>query len=429
MTAPRPAPNAFAATLARYAQAATGPIVSAGAQFLLSLAVLRLLSPSAFGSFAFLLVAAQLSWGLWSALFCAPLPILLSSGTAGERAAADRCLLATNLAIAALAMPLFCALALALRVPAAAAIVFAGYGSVALLRWFARAHAYATGRPLRTMASDLSYSAALLAGAALMVAAGAASLHLVYATLLVGAVIGMMPFGAAYLSAQFVRVAPRAIGDYGAVWRRHSGWSLLGVLTTEATANSHAYIITALYGPAAFAPIAASALLIRPVGVAMNALTEFERAQMARQIGARRIAEAIGSVRVFRLVLIAVWIATAIAIGVLLAKAPRLLFPAHYDLRFLTIGALLWLAVAGIRLARTPESALLQAAGAFRPLAFASVWSSGVSIAAVLLLLAIGGPLWSIAGIGAGEAVSAIVIYVQARRWRRRELAAETVAP
>jgi O-antigen/teichoic acid export membrane protein len=176
--------------------------------------------------------------------------------------------------------------------------------------------------------------------------------------------------------------------------------------------------VTLIFGPAAFAPIAASSLMIRPINVAMNALTEFERAQMARQIGGGHIDLAMASVRFFRFVLMAAWLATAAGIVALLYCAPRLIFPARYDFSFLVTGAALWMAVAGIRLLRTPDSALLQAAGAFRPLAFASVLSSGISIAAVFALLPVGGPLWSIAGIVFGETVFAGWIWRQARRWR-----------
>ena len=38
------------------------------------------------------------------------------------------------------------------------------YAGVALIRWFARAHAYALGAPLRTTASDITYAVTLLAG-------------------------------------------------------------------------------------------------------------------------------------------------------------------------------------------------------------------------------------------------------------------------
>ncbi|PZU57364.1 MAG: hypothetical protein DI547_13770 [Sphingobium sp.] len=406
------------ARLVRYSLAAVGPIGSAGAQFLLSLVLLRTLDPQAFGSFSFLLIASQLSWGLWSALFCAPLPILLHQGDETARAQLLRCLFSTNLVGAAVAAVLFWAIAAALGVPPLARILFAVYGALALLRWFGRAHAYATGTPLRSTASDLVYSGTLLLGVALAILDHAGSLQLAYGALLVSAFLGLIPFGRTYLRAQFGRFSLFAIRGYGAIWRMHSGWSLLGVLTTEATGNAHVYIVTLFFGPAAFAPIAASALMIRPIGVAINALTEFERAQMARQIVERRLAAVNASVRMFRTVLVGAWIVTASVAAVILAYAPHIMFPSHYPLHFLVTGAALWMLVAGMRLVRTPESALLQAAGAFRQLAFASVVSSGVSIVLVLLLLWTAGPLWSILGIVLGEAVFAGWTWMQAHRWR-----------
>lgn len=406
-------------TLLRYAIAAIGPIGSAGAQFVLSLVLLRLLDQHAFGSFSFLLIASIFSWGLSSALLCAPMPILLSRGDAASRDSAERCLIAMNLLGAMLAFVVFWALGVALAVPGNAAVIFAAYSAVALMRWFARAHAYASGAQLRTMSSDLVYSASLVIGVALVWWAGRASLDLAYAVLLASAVLAMLPFGRRYLVAQFLRVSPAALRSYGAIWREHSGWSLVGVITTEATANAHVYIVTGFFGPAAFAPIAASALMIRPIGVAQNALSEFERAQMARQIGQSQIEAAISSVRTFRLALMGAWVVTAIAVGAMLLYAPRLIFPHRYDLHFLVVGAVLWMGVAGMRLLRAPESALLQAAGAFRPLAFASVLSCGFSVGSVLLLLALFGPLWSILGILVGESVFAIWTWVQSHRWRR----------
>jgi O-antigen/teichoic acid export membrane protein len=411
---------AFAPKLMRYSQAAIGPIVTAGAQFALSLALLRQLPPAAFGSFAFLLVASQLSWGFWTALFSAPLPLLITSGDKQTRDTMEQCLFATNLIAALLATLVFGGLALALALPPSAALLYAIYGSVALLRWFARTYGYVTGTPLRTMLSDLIYSAVLIAGGGIMAATGSASLSLVYSTLLISAAAGLLPFGIRYLVAQFVKVKPRLIGGYLAVWKQHSGWSLLGVLTTEATVNAHVYIVTALLGPTAFAPLAASALMIRPIGVAMNALSEFERAQMARQISARRIAEAIGSVRLFRWVLVAVWIGTGAVIAAMIRWSPHLLFPSKYDLRYETIGAVLWMIVAGMRLVRAPESALLQAAGQFRPLAISSLVSCGFSIAGVFVMLLMFGPLWSIMGIFIGEVVFAGWTWLQSHRWRQR---------
>jgi O-antigen/teichoic acid export membrane protein len=82
----------------------------------------------------------------------------------------------------------------------------------------------------------------------------------------------------------------------------------------------------------------------------------------------------------------------------------------------LATGSILWLLVVAIRFARAPESSMLQAAGAFRSLAFASVFSCAFSVIGVLALLLLAGPLWSIAGTIIGELVFAAWTWRQARR-------------
>jgi O-antigen/teichoic acid export membrane protein len=406
-----------AINLLRYSLALIGPIGSAGAQFLLSLVLLKTVDQTIFGRFSFLLIASQLSLGIWSALLCAPLPILQSSKDLVARDQYRATLIAVNLFGSCAALAVFTVIGMLLGERTGVALLFAIYAATSLLRWFARAHAYAMGEQLRTTASDITYCAVLIAGCVFLWFEPTRSLGPACFVLLVATVVGLAPFGKAYLKEQFITVSPRSIGSYGSIWRRLSSWSLFGVMTTEATANSHAYLVTLILGPTAFAPIAASALMIRPINVAMNALTEFERAQMARQIGDDRIDLATKAVRFFRGVLILLWVAVAIGIVVLLEYAPRLIFPSKYDLNFLTTSAVLWMLVSAVRLLRTPDSALLQAAGAFRELAFASVWSSIISVGAVLGLLLAFGPIWSIAGILIGEGIFAGFIWQQSRRW------------
>lgn len=407
------------AKLARYSLATIGPIGSAGAQFALSLVLLHQLNAAEFGRFSFLLIILQLSWGIWGALFCAPLPALLANRPADGHEAVIRCLISANGVGAALAFVVFASIALLVGVTPPAVLLYAACGSLAVLRWYARAQCYATANAYKPVVSDALYAGSLLLGILAMAMAGVESLESVFALLLASTALAMLPFGFGYLGEQFFRNPLRGLGDYGAVWRQHARWSLMGVITTEATANAHVYLVTFVFGPGAYAPLAASALLIRPVQVAMNALSEFERAQMARQIGERRFDLAKSSVRFFRGVLLAIWGVTGIVLIAVLALAPRLVFPPQYDMAMLVAGSALWMAVALVRLLRTPESVLLQAGGAFRPLASASVLSAVASVIAVALLMAMCGALWSIAGILLGEFLFAWRIWQQASRWRK----------
>lgn len=397
-------------------------MTSAGAQFLLSLVLLKLLPARDFGSFSFLLVTSQLMLGIWSALFCAPLLIAMTHRDIPDRSEVKAAILAIGLLMALVTALPIGALGWAMKLPIQAALVFGLYTSFSLIRWVGRTDAFARGRAVRAMASDIVYAAVLLMGLGAIILAGKVSLAACFTILLIAIVAGLLPLGSAFLSVQFLQWKWPDWQRYRQTWRQHASWSLLGVVTTEVTANSQVYLVTALFGPAAFAPVAATALLIRPCSVAVNALSEYERAQMARSIGNDDISGARHAVSGFRNMLGVVWIATALATAALLIFAPRLLFPVHYPLQDLGIGASLWLAVAAVRFARAPESSLLQAGGAFRPLAFASVYSCAFSMLGVLVLLLLFGPLWSILGTLVGELVFAAWTWREARRWGERKL-------
>lgn len=103
--------------------------------------------------------------------------------------------------------------------------------------------------------------------------------------------------------------------------------------------------------------------------------------------------------------------------GILLWVARHLLFPRQYKLQLLAIGAALWMLIALVRLWRTPISTLMQAAGAFRPLAIASVNSAIVSVVAVIALLLMKGTIWSLVGVLSGELTFAGVAWLAYHRW------------
>jgi O-antigen/teichoic acid export membrane protein len=407
----------LAQKVGRYMLAAVGPIGVSGTHFILSLVLLLLLKPEAFGTLSFLLVATQLSWGIWSALLCAPLPVFLARGTPEQREAGEATLLSLNFFGALAAVLVFLALALALALPLPSALCFAAFGGLALMRWFGRSYGYVHGRQVRTMASDVAYSLTVLAGLALMILVLEWEAELsAYAALLAGSALGLVPFGRAYLG-RFGWWRRGLLREYAPIWRDQSRWALLGVGTTEASANAHVYIVTLLHGATAFAPLAASSLLLRPVNVAQNALSDFERPQLAQLIGDGDHAAIPRSLLVFRLALGAIWTGSVLVGLGLFLFAPRLLFPPAYDLQFLGTASLLWAVVAALRLLQTPESALLQAAGEFKDLAMASVWASIGSVLAVLALVLFAGTLWSIAGLIAGSAIYLLWTYRYARRW------------
>ena len=414
--------------LLRYGLALAGPIGSAGSQFLLSLVLLRHMDAASFGRFSFLLIVSQLVASIWSALFCAPLPLVLSAPHAVYAPDPARTMLSASSLGGLLSLVPFVLLARGVGEGWSAAAWFAGFAAVALLRWFARALAYARGRQAQVSISDMVYSVVLLVGTVLLVVRGGRDSDSAYAVFLLATVAALLAFGGRFLAEQVTAFGAAQLGGYRAMWRAHGRWSLIGVVTSEATANAHAYLVTGFLGAGAFAPLAATAILIRPVTVVSNALTEFERSRIARAIGVGDLAQAARAVRLFRAILLLAWFGTGAAIVLLLWWNPRLIFPAEYHAHTLVIGAALWMAAALMRLLRTPEGTLLQAGGAFLPLAMTSLWSAGFSIVAVAVLLFTAPPLWSILGIALGEAVCAVLIFRAVRLWYARTSALSSPA-
>jgi O-antigen/teichoic acid export membrane protein len=189
------------------------------------------------------------------------------------------------------------------------------------------------------------------------------------------------------------------------------------VTTTEGTANAHAYLVTLFGGGAAFAPLAATALLVRPISLVANALTELERPRLARLLAGRPADGAVrGTIRLFRGALLGTWLGSLLLAVAVLLWAPHWLFPPEYSIGTLWTGVLLWLSVALIQVIRTPEGVTLQAAGRFRILAMASVVSCGFSLALVGVLVAQQAYVWSLLGVVAGEIVIAVIVWTTVTR-------------
>jgi O-antigen/teichoic acid export membrane protein len=411
---PAPPLRRFLPVAMRYGLSAAGPLCMSGAHFVAALIFLRMFSRAEFGLISFMLVIVPFCLSLCGAMIGAPAAIG-NARPQGLSAAELATLMKANLVFAVVVSGLVFALTVVSGAPVARAFVFGAYGAAMCLRWFARSYSYATNHPVRVLLSDILYSAGLLT---LLVA-----LLLLHALtplrgaqgLLVAALLGFAGFGRTFLRDQFRWTAIGSLRDYGQVWRDLARWSAMGVVLTELTVNAHAYLVTLLAGPAAFAPLAVGALLMRPVQLVLTAVPDRERPVMARQLVRGDRAGARRSVNQFRSVAGAVWLATVSLSAVLLLWFPHLILKKGYDPSQALLVLAFYAAITATRTLRTPESVLLQAARQFRALAGASLWSSAVSITATLLLVVTVGPVASLAGILLGEIVMASRIHALSR--------------
>jgi hypothetical protein len=405
--------------------AAAGPIGVAVTNFCLSFSMLRLETPDAFGTFSFLFVAALFTIALSSALFGAPMQAHDATATVSHVTMVAAVAAAAVIA-AAIAGPAFAMLGGGLGLTPASALCYGAFAMLTILRCVGRAWCYAVERPWAVTLSDASYAVVTLGSFAVLSLAGAAPERAVYPALALGTLAGVASLGGRFGA---LMRHPRWAGlrGYGAIWRSQSRWSLLGVTATEATANAHIYLLTLLAGPATVAPIAASALLLRPINVIQNALVEYERPQIARFLSGGAVNEVGRSVRLFRAVLLIIWAGTVVLAAAIIMLRPTLIFPARYDLTMVRTGVALWAGVSLVILLQVPLNVVLQAGGEFRPLARASVVAAAVSVGGVLIAIALAAPIWTIAAIGLGWLASMAVVLRAARDFWRRRLHAPSI--
>jgi O-antigen/teichoic acid export membrane protein len=414
-----PRANGLARNALRYGLSSLGPLAISGAHFAASLMFLRALPPAQFGLLAFLFVIVPFCMSASGALVGAPIVTAIKSNAAiGEAELATY--LKANLLIASAAAAIVFALVALSHIDIRLAAMFALYAGLMTLRWFARSLTYVTDGPARPIASDLVYSLILLAGLSILFVQHRLALANAADFLALAAGAALLVFGAPYLRQQAWPGRAGSLRHYGTIWRDITRWSLMGVVLTEMTANAHAYLVTFISGPQAFAVIAVGALLMRPAALVISALPDLERPVMARRLAAGDPAGALRSVKEFRTATGAVWLGTILLAGAILMWFPHLILKKGYDESQVVIVVAIYALIVAVRTLRGPESVFLQAAGEFKALAGASAWSSVTSLVATLALLLLIGPIASLAGILAGDLVMTGRIFALTRDWKLR---------
>ena len=414
--------NAILSGSHRYGLATMAPVSVSVAHFLLQMVLLRVVDKAVFGLLALVLGFIQFGFGLSNALVSTPYTLDVNHQPA------DNPSKLVYFKVNALFSIFWGACCAALAVGfghAVEAWMFGAFGLLAMVRWFGRAHLYALHRPTRAAISDFIYAAVLLTGIGV---AWFTTLSLSTALLLLAlaSFLGAIAVGRDFLNVQVGRAWGASLRPYATIWRDQARWTLVGVVCSEATSNAHSYVITLVAGPAAFAPIAAATLLVRPISLALTSLTQLERPVMVRQLAAADTYGAARSARVFQIAVVTIWAVTIAAGAALLLWFPRLLFKPSYGTDALTTAFALWSVISAMQCWSTPSSVLLQAAQWFRRLARAGIVSAVVATAAVLAAALLLPPVYSLFGILLGQLVMNLRLADLVRRWTRGEAPASS---
>ncbi|WBH16358.1 hypothetical protein [Sphingomonas radiodurans] len=98
---------------------------------------------------------------------------------------------------------------------------------------------------------------------------------------------------------------------------------------------------------------------------------------------------------------------------------PSFVFSQDYDLTVIEIATFSWVLVTLLILLQMPANVMLQATGDFERLARATIWSSLVNVIAVVVVLLLFEPVWTIAVMAVGWLVDLLLVRrAAAHRWR-----------
>lgn len=393
-----------------------GPLGISGAHFLAALMLLHFLPSAEFGQFSFAIVVSALCLSLTNGLLGAPVSSLVHSASSTTQAELNTYFKVSIVLAGTLSVVMFIAMIFS-GAGAGASAVFGVYGGAMSLRLFARTYAYSASRVRAVVLSDITYSFLLVTGLIVLLVLHQIHLWTTALVMTVGAAAALVPFGPSFLNALLQSLSIGSVWAYRKIWRDMTRWSLSGVITTEITINAHAYLVTFISGPKAFALLAVGSLFMRPFSLISSALPDQERPAMARSIAAGDMSRAQRIAREFLLVIGAIWLATLTLSAVVLTWFPSLIIKKGYDKNDVIAVVVMWGLITAVRGIRAPDTVLLQAARAFRPLADASAKSGVAALLATLLLLLLAGPIASLGGILIGDIVMWVMIMFGVRNY------------
>jgi hypothetical protein len=410
----------------RYALAAAGPILVSIAHFCVSFSMLRLEDPHSFGTFTILFAAAMFTGSLSSALFGAPVQTLQETDPQARVATTDA-ISSAAVAAAILAIAPFALLAMLLDFAVAPALFYALFVAFTILRQYGRAWTYAAARPRHVAASDASYALIVLITLATAVfILDVRPVHATFAALALAGLAALAGLGGGYRTL-LARAKTSRLRRFKRTWDGQSRWSLAAVAAAEAAANAHIYLLTAFIGAAAVAPIAASALLVRPILVVQGALIEYERPQVVRHLHSGQPGDLDRTIHWMRMALLLVWLGTVLVGAAILLFLPGLVFPADYDLGTLRLGAILWALLQFVIVAQIPEIVVMQAGGEYPFLARANIWAGTINLVCVIVIIMLGLPVWTIAALIPGWLMTMVAIRLKLRSVRTRIFAHQEI--
>jgi hypothetical protein len=287
-----------------------------------------------------------------------------------------------------------------------------------LWRWFARSLLQNNVNTKSLIYSDALFSFLAIIGTVLLWAQGQISLlHLAKLNALAAA-SSLAMSGSSFWQQHWRMWQQRDWQLWQQGFCRQAKPALIGVVSTEAAANSHSYLITLIAGPAAFAPVAVAAMLFRPCALLLTNLAQLTRGQLQQLwLGKKPLAPLLAH---FRRQSIWLWFGNSGLLLVLcgLAGDQILVWLAMNDwvTTDIYIAVLLWGGLSLLRTLRSASTIQLQVQDQFAALAHTALWPALLSVVLVFIFLQLWPAVWTIAAVILSEVWMAWLLRLAVRR-------------
>lgn len=396
-----------------------GSSAAALSALLMQLALLIDAPLADYGFFAFLQVVQGLLLGVSSALFSAPL-LSRQNPPAGQAPVAIGSFILLQLLFVLMGGGLVWSLANYYQIAAETAFWLGLATALQLWRWFGRSLLQNTADSRALIRVDASFSFVALCGTALLWGLQQISLQQLAQLNVLAAGASLACCGASFWRLHAKCWQQQNWPEWRQGYTQQGKPALVGVCSGEAAANAHSYLITFVAGPAAFAPIAAAAMLFRPCALLLTNFSQLARGQLlqAWQSGQALVP----LLRRYRRHTCWLWLCNCALLWLLLSLGTSQLNNWLVD-KAITAeqfwqAVLLWAALSFLRTWRSSATLELQLHNQFGVLARTALWPALLSVALVALFLYFWPPVWSLVAVIFSELWMARLLAQAVRRQR-----------
>jgi len=396
------------ASLLRYGSAIFSQGLISGFHFVLNLLLVKLLPVADFGLYALTFVLAILASSVGNALISTPLCVYAPGTNDAERTRIES-MLTTLMALllgSALVIGVMVSLSLGNKGHDFQAMIAASMFIVSYLaRQYSRSFGYSRFDVISVLWGDMAYvcTGALLLIAHNMQVASISSVDVLTILAIANGIAVLIEVGRLPQPISLMKLKA-AVTEYLPIWQQ-ARWALVGAITTVIVSQAHSLVVSALKSPAAYAPLAAGFVIFGPVRVIFTTIQNVIKPEMALAIADQRHADARRQMILSSAISAAAVLVLIICCYLGWPWIDQYLYSERYaDAPMKTI-VFMWAALTFVSALQNGPFAVLQSLKAFKQLALATVFGSGVSLLAVAIMLSLAPIHWSLAGILIAELI------------------------